>query len=362
MASSLVKLLIFLIVGFTPLFMGSLIPTDAGANELLYGTWVEGDSGNRIDILDGFEPGKGAVLILDSDGDVSIGGWKEDTTIELKLGWTANDIVFTNNNDSFTWGDKIYHKQISEAGDTSADISTIILEDNPKLFVQTLTSLEWITSFESRKAVFKVTFSEDSGVIEFSKDNKVENLESWGISSGILKLGSNIIVEARISERYFIGLNESDDFVIFKSLNTAPPMVSSDLKKDRDKFFNEFLTDEWNATSWSSVYIHRFRPIYGDLKGVQLTLDGDKHTSNTSWEYSPSTGALKIGYTEYIGAVVVNDTLALLDEDGDQEFFSRAPGGAGQRFTVTDVPKISLKRKFLREDKKYAIRAIPTIG
>jgi hypothetical protein len=346
MARSLVKLFIFLIVGFIPFLMVGLIPTDAGADARLYGTWVESESGQRIDILDGFEPGKGAVLILDSDGDVTIEEWKKETTIELTLGWTTNDVHFIDDN-SFTWGDKTYKKQILDA----SDISTITLKDDPNTFVQILTSFEWITSLESQNAIFKITFSEDSGVIEFSKENKLEDLESWGISSGILKIGSNIIVEARVSERYFIGLNDSDDFIIFKSLKPASPMVSTDVKKDRDKFFNEFLTDEWVTTSWGSVSTHRFRPIYGELKGVQLTLDGDKHSGNDTWEYSPSTGALKIGYTEYIGAMVVNDTLALLEEDGSQDFFGRAPGGAGKRFTVTDVTKIPLNENSLEKIK-----------
>lgn len=325
----------------------SLSPS-VNADDRIYGTWIESKSKQRIDILDGFESGKGAVLVINPEGEVEVGKWEEDTSVKLTLGWSSEEVKFVDD-ESFTLGSKTYVKRASN----DEDVATISLKDDPKSFIQKLTEFEWITSLESQTANFKITFSEDTGVIEFSKADKLAGLSSWAVSSGVLKIGSNIIVEARVSDRYFIGLNESDKFVIFNSLKPSDPMVTTDVKKDREKFFDAFLTDEWLSTSWGgSISTHRFRPVYGDLKGIKLTLKDGKHSEDETWEYSPSTGALKFGYTKYIGAIVVNDTLAFLTKDGKQTFYNRAPGGAGKRFTLSDVTKVPLNENSLNKINK----------
>jgi hypothetical protein len=330
--------------------MLSIVPINAIAEERLYGTWVQHESGQRIDIMDGFIPGKGAVLILDSNGDISIGDWQkkpDEDKINLTQGWDEGFITFSDNS-NFVWNEKLYKKQESEATDTT----TVVLKNDPKSFVHQLTKFEWLTSLDSKRAIFKVTFSEDSGVIEFSKSNQLEDLAAWGISSGVLKIGSSVIVEARVSDKYFIGLDDSDEFIVFRSLKPTPPLVSTDVKNDRDKFFNEFLTDQWEQKDWSNSSIHRFRPVYGELKGVQFTTIDSNFYGYDIWEYSPSTGALKIGYSEYIGAKVVNNTLALITESGEQSFYQRAPGGDGKRYTTSDVTKISLNENSLNKIQK----------
>ena len=50
-----------------------------------------------------------------------------------------------------------------------------------------------------------------------------------------------------------------------------------------------------------------------------------------------------------IGAKVVNNTLALITESGEQSFYQRAPGGDGKRYTISDVTKISLNENSLKK-------------
>ena len=66
-------------------------------------------------------------------------------------------------------------------------------------------------------------------------------------------------------------------------------------------------------------------------------MKNDSFEGATVWEYSPSTGALKIGYTDYVGGLVVGNTLALLKENGEQEFYQQQPNGPGRVFSMSDV-------------------------
>ena len=43
-------------------------------------------------------------------------------------------------------------------------------------------------------------------------------------------------------------------------------------------------------------------------------------TRTSVWEYSPSTGAFSIGYTEYNAGLKVGDILVFVDKDGDRWF------------------------------------------
>jgi len=109
----------------------------------------------KTDILDGFVPGKGAVLILDDNGDVSIGDWQkkpDEDKINLTQGWNQGFISFSDN-PTFVGNGKIYKKQKPEATNNT----TVVLKNNPKYFVQQLTKFEWLTPLDSKMAIFKVT-------------------------------------------------------------------------------------------------------------------------------------------------------------------------------------------------------------
>ena len=116
-------------------------------------------------------------------------------------------------------------------------------------------------------------------------------------------------------------------------------------KKQRINFFNELLSGDWGTTYYGTLRTHKFRPVYGELKGVKLTTTKNRLSDNRVWEYSPATGAIKIGYNEYVGALVVNGTLAFIEDDGDQEFYSRISADIQKRYTLGDVKEIALNEK-----------------
>ena len=119
------------------------------------------------------------------------------------------------------------------------------------------------------------------------------------------------------------------------------------MKEKQDLFFNSFLTGSWERDSWSGKYIYMFRPIYGELKGKKFTILKEKLIGHSNWEFSPSTGALKIGSTEYMQGTVVGNTLALLNKKGDQTFYTRNSESSSKRYNLTDVKKIPLNENSL---------------
>jgi len=54
---------------------------------------------------------------------------------------------------------------------------------------------------------------------------------------------------------------------------------------------------------------------------------------------------MKVGYTEYVGALVVSGTLAFIKDNGDQEFYSRLSDVNIKRYTLGDVSELSLNEK-----------------
>ena len=64
------------------------------ADDRIYGAWIEDTSGLRIDILDGFKPGKGAVLAVDKKGKAKIGKWERKSleVVRLKIGSSEESI------------------------------------------------------------------------------------------------------------------------------------------------------------------------------------------------------------------------------------------------------------------------------
>jgi hypothetical protein len=327
--------------------------THSASADEIYGSWADSDTGMRIDILDGFKPGQGAVLSVGSDSKVKSGSWTNvDGKITLNIGWKSYDV-------SMPEGDRLllgqtYGKSVllSRLG-TEEIAETVSLKEDSTAFIDLLNSKVWITSLDGRNAVFKRTFSPDAGVLELSKDDVLEGLQSWSVASGVLKLESTLLIEARINDRFFVGLDKNDNFVVFRAIEDAPEVVSTDLKREREEFFNALLTGEWETSSGSRLKTTRFRPVFGELAGKKITTTRGRLTSQSDWEYSPSTGAIKIGYSKYNGAVIVNDTIALLKENGDQEFYRRAPASSDKRYTLAD-----LKQTALNENSKAKVQSM----
>ena len=321
--------------------------SSANAQDAFFGSWVDASDASTIEILDGFAPNVGAVLITDENGDIQAGKWTftaDEMTVRIGFSSSVAEIL---GDGSLSLNRRSFVRNVE--AERQSDIR-ILLRRDPKEFVESLTLSRWRTTLDTQQAIFQTTFSTDSGVVVFSTDEELSELSSWGLSSGILKIGSQTIADARISGRYFVGITDREDFIIFINDGVLGEAERTSLDDERAAFFDRFLTDEWQSLqSYGSPTTHRFRQIDGELKGRVFAVSNRLLTSANEWEYSPATGALKIGYTEYVGALVVGDTLALLENDGDQTFFIRPDNDleAGRRFTLSDVKRTALSEQSL---------------
>ena len=319
----------------------------ANADQRFYGSWVDNSSGLQLDILDGFKPNRGPVLVVDEDGGVSATTWSaEDDIFEVTIGYQRYAASIRNDESlelSQSYGEPLILEPIAGNQETVA----VSLKDDETAFVSKIQDHIWLASKDGAVATFKATFGNDTGVLELTEDGELKDLQSWGVASGVIKIGSGVVVEARVTNQYFIGLDQRDNFVVYKSLGDADQRVTTDVEIQRDQFFNAMLTGEWETSGWGALYTHKFRPVYGELSGKVFTIYEDRLSSYNTWEYSPATGALKIGGTEYIGAMIVNNTLAMIEKDGDQKFYNRSNNGNQKRYTLGDVKTVALSENSL---------------
>lgn len=335
-------------IRFILVLIAVLLPfSSASAQEAFFGSWVDVSDGSTIEILDGFAPNVGAVLVTDENGDIQAGKWTfTSDEMSVRIGYSPS-IAEILGDGSLSLNRRSFLRNVE--GERQSDVR-ILLRRDTKEFVEALTLSRWRTTIDTQQAMFQTTFSTDSGVVVLSNDEEISELSSWGLSSGILKIGSQTIADARISGRYFVGITDREEFIVFINDGVLGEAERTSLDGERAAFFDRLLTDKWQSVqSYGSPTTHRFRQIDGELKGRVFAVSDGLFTSANEWEYSPATGALKIGYTEYVGALVVGDTLALLENDGGQTFFIRPDNelAAGRRFTLSDVKRTPLSEQRL---------------
>lgn len=326
--------------------------TPAFADQRFYGSWLDARTGLQMEILDGFTPNRGPILIIEKDGKVSSDSWEvKDNKFNISIGYRSYEGSIRNDGSlvlSVAYGDPMIFNNLS-ASEESVSIS---LKDDETAFISKLQDYVWLTTDEGTNATFKATFAPDTGVVEVLDGEKLKALSAWSVSSGVIKIDSSVIVEARVTDQYFVGLDQRDSFIVYKSIRPSPEQVTTDLELQREKFFDTFLTGEWETGGYYGTFTHKFRPITGELAGERFTIFKNRLESDTSWEYSPATGALKIGYTEYVGALIVNDTLSLIEKDGDQIFYNRLKNGNTKRYTLGDVKTVALSENALPKVKE----------
>ena len=249
-------------------FALSILPVLAFANDQLIGVWQSAEEDVRLDILDGFKPNRGAVLSIEKTNNTEIGSWE---TIELdtkmQLGWRSGVVRFRGT-DSFEWENKIFNRSENITED-----NIVLLKEDEIEFVDRMSRNMWLTSTKGEQAIFKSTFSVDSGVVElYANTGELMGLESWGISSGVLKIDDNVIVQARISGNYFVGQDHRDKFVVFLATQDRVPQGRIELANQREDFLTKLLTDTWQRAFYGGYYYYKFRNIEGPLKGRVLRL------------------------------------------------------------------------------------------
>ena len=311
-----------------------LISNLAGQNKNetnpLLGSWKSEKS--RLMILDGFVSNKGAVISINNKGKTVLGTWtRQPKGFKISVGWNDERVKFQNDK-SFTYDGGLY----SMDGNLSQE-GIVTLKKDQANFIQEMISRKWKRTGNKDFVFFKTTFSRDSGVREIHNENGSVDLGSWGISSGVMKISNTLIIQARITEKFLIGLDEDNDFYILERMEKVESPITSDLREQREDFFNRLLTGSWLREDYSGVTTYKFRPITDELKGVCFNVKKGKLEGFQDWEYSPSSGGIKMGYTKYKGAMIVGSTLVLMEQNGDQNFWYRNPKGIAKRFTLSDV-------------------------
>lgn len=302
------------------------------ASEAILGVWDDGQ-GTKLEILDGFKPNRGAILAFEKDKEASIGSWSsKDGVIEIQIGFSSQKAALPAPN-TIVWK----NKRFSKIGEFPK-VSSISLKSDKPAFIERAVSHRWLTGEDGRVATFSLTFDDDSGV--FAVDDKAGerlSVSAWGISSGVLKIGEAVLIDARVSDNYLIAIDQRDRFTVMKAVGDVTAAKRIALKDQNSQFLAGMTTDEWQSLSFGRATTIRFRPIEGPLKGRIFKIADRRLSGLETWEYSPGTGAIKVGYTEYVGALLLGDMLAFVKKNGEQEFYVRKPDGPGKQFTTSDV-------------------------
>lgn len=334
-------------------FLATILTVVTGhASASVIGVWLDPSTGKKIEIIDGLKAGVGPVLIYEEGDTFTVGKWKGTDIGAVIVGPYGSETEVSVVSEGMLLAADYFGTSRYSRVETSMSDDAFLLKDDKDAFLDKLTSRVWNTSvFTGQTANFIPTFTADTGVVDLVEGGEFAGMAGWAVSSDVLKIDSSLILEARVTQDYLIGLDEYDGFVVFKSVGDAPALVSTTIEEKRDEFFDKLLTGEWQQ---SSIYMggtrYKFRPVVGDLSGYAFSLDENGVMKGAStWEYSPNTGAINVGYREFIGAMVVNDALVMVDANGDQDFYKRAGSADGKRHTISDVRTVPLSETALEK-------------
>ena len=335
-----------------------LCPTSVISNEALIGSW-QNDEGLKMDLMRGFKPNVGPVIYWEDEEVSEIQTWKVNpNSNELKIYYESGiyDISSDGNQlhwNTASWKDKedLLWKKI----DDIESKNVINIKKDPDAFVNLLTSALWSSNVKKNDHIeFTKTFSSTSGILSgFNKERELDDLQSWGVASGVFTIGSsNLYVEALISDKYLIAVDANDNFLVLYKGDVTEELERITLKDSREQFLSSLTTGAWKKiSSYSPDSIFRFRPIEGELKGRVFVENDSKLISSSVWEYSPATGAFKEGYTEYLSGLNIGDLLVFVDKDGKQNALYRDNSVELIEFSTSDVDNISISERSTTETK-----------
>lgn len=317
------------------------------------GAWDGTDGQGRLDVLDGFAPNRGPVIFTEPDGSAVSGRWeRDDGVVSVSYGYNSFTVVSASESALVLeeWSSKEAFERISEKGGPSPMLT---LRESRDAFIAKLIENDWITTLNGGSADFKTTFSNDVGVVVFADPEGDDGLRPWAIAGDSLKIGGTTFVSSMVNDKYFIGLDDNDNLMAFRFAGKSASDRYAEIGRQREKFFDEMLTGRWFRHSvYSSPVEYAFLPVYGELHGQRISLKNGLLSGNHEWEYSPSTGALRIGRTVYANALIVDDTLALLEDDGEQTFLKNFSDINAERVTLSDVTSTPLDENNLAKIQK----------
>jgi|TARA_B110000483_G_scaffold212039_1_gene260148 hypothetical protein len=335
-----------------------LCSTSVISNEALIGSW-QNDEGLKMDLMRGFKPNVGPVIYWEDEEVSEIQTWKVNpNSNELEIYYESGiyDISSDGNQlywNTASWKDKedLLWKKI----DDIESKNVINIKKDSDAFVNILTSALWSSNVKKNDhKEFTKTFSSTSGILSgFNKERELDDLQSWGVASGVFTIGSsNLYVEALISDKYLIAVDANDNFLVLYKGDVTEELERITLKDSREQFLSSLTTGAWKKiSSYSPDSIFRFRPIEGELKGRVFVENDSKLISSSVWEYSPATGAFKEGYTEYLSGLNIGNLLVFVDKDGKQNALYRDNSVELIEFSTSDVDNISISERSTTETK-----------
>ena len=339
------------------------ISTSVISNEALIGSW-QNNEGVRMDIIDGFKPNVGPVIYWEKDelSEVytlsEVHSWSVDpNSNELKIYWDSGVFNVSNDGNQLYWNTVSWKDREELLWKKIDDIemeNVIDLKKDPDTFINELTSFQWSSgSKDHDKKEFTKTFSSTEGILsEFDNDNNFDGISSWGIASGVMKIGSyDLYLEAKISEKFLVAVDDDDKFLFLFKGDKKEIFERVSLSDSREKFLSALTTGAWLSKGYSSDTIYRYRPIEGALKGRVFTEEDSKLIRTDIWEYSPSTGAFKKSYTEYPSALNIGDILVFVDTNGNQYSYYRDKSVEMKAFSLNDVTNIPITERSTDEIK-----------
>ncbi len=306
------------------------------------GTWQRDDSKLEFEILPTIDGKYGSFMVIEGGEATDSGFWRvDDEQYSLTLGYSSGNVKVVNE-DLFIWRSSAYTRT-----DDVPEAPAVTIKDDSTSFVEQLLSVQWKNFNEKKTYLFRRTFSLTEGVVEiFDFDGELVELKAWSISSGILKVGSNLYVNAFASEQHMSCLTSSNRVHTFLATTEISESVRTSIQEDREAFLKAFTTGTWRlvSTIWADR-IHHFFPVESELKGRMVAKRSGNYDNWSQWEYSPSTGALKIGYSNYVGAMIVGPTLALIDSSGSQTFYYRQINKDDRQYSLKNVTLIQLNER-----------------
>ena len=91
---------------------------------------------------------------------------------------------------------------------------------------------------------------------------------------------------------------------------------------------------------------YEFRPNFGDLSGVFFVTNiypktkKKKYYNSRTWEFSPKTGGLKMGYSNYLNARIEGPFLILLKKDGSTDQYRRPENEKIKSYSHADITHV----------------------
>ena len=74
-------------------------------------------------------------------------------------------------------------------------------------------------------------------ITQFDDDDNISNLASWGVGSGIIKIGDDVFIEAKISENFLIAVDDRDYFIVLNKGSEKNILEKISLVESREQFY-----------------------------------------------------------------------------------------------------------------------------